>query len=78
MSGEAQTYKWRMNPQTFHRYSDLVNRLMQEEEWSEPYCILLDEVKSLPGYPNSINPDIDNLDIICVVPSQVGYTGSIN
>ena len=73
----AQTYTWRMTPQTFRRYSDLIRQLMDEEEWSEPYMVLLDEIKSLPDFPNTINPDIDDLDIRCVMPPRVGYRSSL-
>ncbi len=76
MSREPQTYTWRMPYKDYLKYADLVNRLVQEEEWSELYMTLLDEIKSIPGYPRKMDPETDALDIVAVGSPRVGYTGA--
>ena len=71
----GQTHIWRLNRRNYIRYRRLLLELLQEEEWSEPYMVLLDEIKSIPGFPKAIYSDIDTLDVRLVYNPQLGYTG---
>ena len=43
--------EWRVNPEQYAKVVQIIGELLDEEEWSENYFILLDQLKSIPGYP---------------------------
>ena len=75
MGVNGERYIWRLNQRDYVRYNRLAKKLLDEEEWSESFLILLDEIKSLPGFPSRINPDVDILDVRLADVPWVGFTG---
>ena len=73
----GQRVLWILRPATYERYEGLLSQLLREEEWSEAYCQILDEIKSLPGFPHGMNEEEDVLEVVAAHTPKVGYTGSL-
>ena len=66
---------WGLQLADFSRYVELLEELLAEEEWSDRYVGLLDDIKSLPGFPMQLQEEVDTLYVVLVKPPRVGYTG---
>lgn len=68
---------WRVTPQVSFEYDQLTGRILEIEPWSEEYIMLLDEIRSLPGYPQHYSEEHDTIRRVAVDTPRVGYTGTI-
>lgn len=66
---------WRVTTGTNRRFNELLEELLATQEWSEPYLVLLDEIKSLPGFPAGYSERHDLIRVEVVDNPRVGYTG---
>lgn len=52
-------HTWRLSAQTNLQFTQLLNERMQVPDDSEEAYAIEDQIKSLPGYPQNVNPDVD-------------------
>lgn len=66
---------WRVNTDTYLVAVEILGELLEEEEWTERYYCLLDQIKSLPGYPLTANEETDRIIVEEVRAPQTGARG---
>lgn len=52
---------WPVTRAQYHRACELVAQLREAPEGSDLYFAIVDDLKSIPGYPRNIDPDLDLL-----------------
>ena len=52
---------WRVNSSNYAKIATLTAEMEQLEELSERYVVLLDEIRSIPGFPFTLNDELDTL-----------------
>lgn len=67
---------WRVPRETFVRYDELIEQLrMVNDETSDDHWALVDDIRSLPGFPHGYNWETDEIIIEIVSPPQA--TGAL-
>ena len=63
---------WRVDSEIYVILTEILADMLEEDDWSEPYMVLLDQLKSLPGYPLTMSEETDTL-----VVEEVGVIQSL-
>lgn len=69
--------QFRCTPQVNSQYNQLLERLSWEDEWSDAYMELLEEIRCLPGFPHRYNWEVDTIVTVVVDVPRIGYVSSI-
>ena len=69
--------EFRCTPALNREYNQLVEEIHNEDEWSERYYVLLDAIRSLPGFPRHYDWEVDTVVTVVVGVPRVGYTASL-
>ena len=57
------TVEWRTTTHTQHRFRELLLELQRAREFSDEHLQLVDDIKSLPGFPAHADPDADLIQL---------------
>jgi len=60
------TYEFRVTRIQNAEFNQLLEELLDEQEWSEQYMVLLDQIKCLPGWPIQANWEVDTIEVTVV------------
>jgi len=69
--------QFRCTPQVNREYNQLLSELSQHEEWGDDYMVLLDQIRSLPGFPHGYNWEVDTVVTVVVDVPRVGYVAPV-
>ena len=68
---------WRVEKTMYAIVVGLLGELLEEPEWTDRYYSLLDDLKSLPGFPNEMDEEMDFL-IIEEIPTPTVSVPRLN
>ena len=58
-SPKVGVHVWRLSAQTNLQFTMLLNQRLEVNDDSDEAYAIEDQIKSLPGYPQNVNPDAD-------------------
>jgi hypothetical protein len=64
---------WRVPSAIYAILVEILADMLETDDWSDDYMCLLDQVKSLPGYPLTLNENFDTL-----IVEEVGSIRSLS
>ena len=64
---------WRVPSSIYAVLIELLADMMETDDWSDDYMALLDQVKSLPGFPLTLSEESDTL-----IVEEVGSASAIH